>query len=145
VLFVAEKNKGRRRNEVRSSGHKSNITNKFIDEFKSVGNLICKNDTSSYFLTFFSFFFSPPYFSQYILREYFCQCLLMNLIREYSIDKIHHNLLIIFFLSMFLFVFVNFLVVHWKTKKDLFVRLYQRETFPLVVLFCIKYLFILKK
>jgi len=110
VLFVAEKNKGRRRNEVRSSGHKSNITNEFIDEFKSVGNLICKNDTSSYFLTFFSFFFSPPYFSQYILREYFCQCLPMNLIREYSIDKIHHNLLINFF---FYQCFYLYLLIFW--------------------------------
>ena len=59
VLFVAEKNEGRRRNEVRSSGHKSNITNEFTDEFKSASNSICKNNTSSYFLTFFSFLFFP--------------------------------------------------------------------------------------
>ena len=47
VLFVAEKNGGRRRNEGvreegRLSGHKLNNT----DGFKSIDNSVCKNDMS---------------------------------------------------------------------------------------------------
>jgi hypothetical protein len=58
VLFVAKKNRGRRRNERRreegrSSSHELNITNGFTDRFKSFNNFVCKNNTPSYFLVFF--------------------------------------------------------------------------------------------
>jgi len=36
--------------------HKLNITNGFTDKFKSIGNSVCKNDTSVYILIFFIFF-----------------------------------------------------------------------------------------
>jgi len=57
VSFVAEKNKGRKRNgrgreEGYSSSHKLNITNGFTDGYKFISNFVCKNDTSSYFLLF---------------------------------------------------------------------------------------------
>jgi hypothetical protein len=61
VLFVAEKNKARNgnereREEGRSLGHKLNITDGITDEFKHVGNFVCKNDMPSYFLVFILFF-----------------------------------------------------------------------------------------
>jgi len=61
VLFVVKKNRGRWRNEGgreegRSSGNRLNIIDKFTNGFKFVCNSICKTDTSSYFLIFFSFF-----------------------------------------------------------------------------------------
>jgi len=46
------------REKVCSSGHKLNIKDGFIDGFKFIGNFICKNDTSSYFLAFFYSLFS---------------------------------------------------------------------------------------
>jgi len=68
VLFVAEKNGGKIRNEGGrdegcSLGHKLNITDRLIDGFKSVGNFICKIEFSQkeliYFPTeiVFAFFF----------------------------------------------------------------------------------------
>jgi len=48
----------RKRKEVCSPGDKLNIKDKFIDGFKFIGNFIYKNNTSSYFLTFFILFFS---------------------------------------------------------------------------------------
>ena len=63
-MFVAKKNnKGRRRKNKRqnkkghSSGYKLNILDRFTNIFKSVGNFVYKNDTSSYFLGFFLIFF----------------------------------------------------------------------------------------
>jgi len=73
VLFVAKKNRGRRRNErrreeSRSSGHKLNIINGFTDRFKSFDNFVCKNNTSSYFLVFFIYYFFIVIFSVYTER-----------------------------------------------------------------------------
>jgi hypothetical protein len=57
VVFVAEKNEEREREREREKGrlldHKLNITDGFTDEFKSIGNSVCKNDTSVYILIFF--------------------------------------------------------------------------------------------
>ena len=52
VVSVAEINEGKRKNrggrkEGRTSGHKLNITNGFTDGFKSIGNSVYKNNTSS--------------------------------------------------------------------------------------------------
>jgi hypothetical protein len=73
VLFVAKKNRGRRRNERRreegrSSSHELNITNGFTDGFKSFNNFVCKNNTPSYFLFFFINYFFTIIFLIYTER-----------------------------------------------------------------------------
>jgi len=82
VLFVVEKNRGRRRNERGgekgcSLGHKLNITDSFTGGINLfLINSVYKNDMSSYILAFFfsilSFITVIP---GCILREYFNWCL----------------------------------------------------------------------
>jgi hypothetical protein len=109
-VFV-EKNGGIRRNggerdEGCLSGHKLNIIDRFTDEFKSINNSICKNDMSSYFLSFYHFFFSHCN-SLSIYQENIFVSVYQLLLRWYiQLDKFTD----IIFLSTCPFVFANFFV-----------------------------------
>ena len=73
LLFVAEKNRERKNERERKEGrylcHKLNITDRFVNGFKSFfDNFVCKNNTSSYLLAFFYYFpiIIPPVYTKKI-------------------------------------------------------------------------------
>ena len=88
-----------------------NLPIDLIKKFKPVSNYICKNDTSSYFLVFFIYFFSTVIPSVYIERIFlsvFIDEYYNNIFnRKNSSQSTEKNII-----SVCPFIFINFRIVH---------------------------------